>query len=257
MKEGERLLDMLALHPNTARHISYKLSQRFIADEPPASVVDRAAKKFLETKGDLREVTRSIITSPEFFDPKYFAAKVKTPLEFVVSAVRATNANVNNAQPMVQALQQLGMPLYGAQPPTGYSMTADAWVNTGALLNRMNFAVQLLNGGQPQQMAPGRRGGQPGTDAAPARPIQGQGQGRAAQQMQQQAQRQALLTGRGPVQVDVRALAPDTSEASVDKVIDTILAGQASDATRQTIARATTPQQLVALTLGSPEFQKR
>ena len=220
--------------------------------------MDRAAKKFLETKGDLREVTRSIITSPEFFDSKYFAAKVKTPLEFVVSAVRATNANVTNAQPMVQALQQLGMPLYGAQPPTGYSMTADAWVNTGALLNRMNFAVQLLNGGQPQQMAPGRRGQPgPGSDAAPVRPIQGQGQGRGAQQMQQQAQRQAMVTGRGPLQVDVRALAPDTSEASVTKVIDIILAGQASDATRQTIARATSPQQLVALTLGSPEFQKR
>jgi len=255
-KEGERLLDMLAMHPKTAHHVSYKLAQRFVADEPPAALVDRAAKKFLETKGDLREVTRAIVTSPEFFDTKYFNAKVKTPLEFVVSAVRATNANVNNAQPMVQALQQLGMPLYGAQPPTGYSMTADAWVNTGALINRMNFAVQLMNGGQPQQVAPGRRG-QPGPDGMPTRPIQGQGQGRGQQQMQQQAQRQALLTGRGPLQVDVRALAPDTTEASVERVINMILAGEASDATRQTIGRATTPQQLVALTLGSPEFQKR
>jgi uncharacterized protein (DUF1800 family) len=240
--EGEKLLDMLATHPNTARHIAHKLAQRFVADEPPAALVDRAAKRFLDTKGDLREVTRVIITSPEFFDEQYFAAKVKTPLEFVVSAVRATNAHVVNAQPMVQALQQLGMPLYGAQPPTGYSMTADAWVNTGALLARMNFASQLvgIRGAAPP---PGRggRGGQPVRPAQQAR--------LAGQQLQQAA--------RGPLQVDVRSLAPDTSEASVERVIDTLLSGQASAATRQTIARATTPQQLVALTLGSPEFQKR
>src|SRR6187401_730174 len=103
-KEGEKLLDMLATHPSTAKHISFKLAQRFVADEPPAALVNRAAKKFLETKGDLREVTRVIVTSPEFFDQQYFSAKVKTPLEFVVSAARATNANIVNAQPIVQAL---------------------------------------------------------------------------------------------------------------------------------------------------------
>ena len=265
-QEGEHLLDMLAMHPKTAHHIAFKLAQRFVADEPPAALVDRAAKKFLETKGDLREVTRLIITSPEFFDPKYFAGKVKTPLEFVVSAVRATNANVVTAQPMVQALQQLGMPLYGAQPPTGYSMTADAWVNTGALVNRMNFAQQLVNGGVPQNMGPGRggpgRAGQPGGppmdgQQPPQRPIQGQGQGRGQQQIDQQLQRQAQITGRGPLQVDVRALAPDTSDASIDHALETLISGGVSDATRQIIGKATTPQQVVALALGSPEFQKR
>jgi uncharacterized protein (DUF1800 family) len=264
-QEGEHLLDMLAMHPKTARHIAYKLAQRFVADEPPVALVDRAAKKFLETKGDLREVTRVIITSAEFFDTKYFAAKVKTPLEFVVSAVRATNANVVTAQPMVQALQQLGMPLYGAQPPTGYSMTADAWVNTGALVNRMNFAQQLVNGGVPQNMGPGRggqgRAGQPGPppdgQQPPQRPIPGQGQGRGQQQMDQQMQRQAQVTGRGPLQVDVRALAPDTSEASIDRALETLISGGVSEATRQIIGKATTPQQVVALALGSPEFQKR
>jgi len=269
-KEGEKLLDLLAVHPATAKHISFKLAQRFVADEPPAALVERAAKKFVDTKGDLREVTRVIITSPEFFDPKYFAAKVKTPLEFVISAARATNANIVSAQPMVQALRDLGMPLYGAQPPTGYSMTADAWVNTGALLNRMNFAVQLLAGGVPQRGA-GPRGGQPGQPGDPNQmqrpnrqggagqpprtigvppPPQGQGRGRGLDQRLGQL-------GRQPIQVDVRALAPDTSEESLNRVLETMLAGQVSDATRQTISRATTPQQLVALTLGSPEFQKR
>jgi uncharacterized protein (DUF1800 family) len=263
--EGERLLDMLAMHPNTAHHIAFKLAQRFVADEPPASLVDRAAKRFLETKGDLREVTRVIITSPEFFDTKYYAAKVKTPLEFVISAVRATNAEIVNAQPMVQALNQLGMPLYGAQPPTGYSMTADAWVNTGALLARMNFAQQLVNQGIPQGAAPppGRGRGNPPPGASDARPpvrpaqLQGAGNGQGQQQMQNQMQRQFNMTGRGPLLVDIQALAPDTSEASITRAIETLLAAGASDATRQVIAKATTPQQVVALTLGSPEFQKR
>ncbi|HEX5070166.1 MAG TPA: DUF1800 domain-containing protein [Vicinamibacterales bacterium] len=268
-QEGERLLDMLAMHPQTAHHIAFKLAQRFVADEPPAALVDRAARRFLETKGDLREVTRTIITSPEFFDQKYYAAKVKTPLEFVISAVRATNAEIVNPQPMVQALNQLGMPLYGAQPPTGYSMTADAWVNTGALLARMNFAQQLVNQGIPQGAAPAGRGGRgapppdvrPGQPPArgaqpPVRPAQQQGAGRAGQAANQM-QRQLLLTGRGPLQVDIPALAPDTSSESIDRAIDTLLASGASDATRQVIAKATTPQQIVALTLGSPEFQKR
>jgi uncharacterized protein (DUF1800 family) len=271
-KEGEKLLDMLAMHPKTAHHIAFELAQRFVADDPPAALVDRAAKRFLETKGDLREVTRTIITSPEFFDQKSYAAKVKTPLEFVISAVRATNTDIVNALPMVQALNQLGMPLYGAQPPTGYSMTADAWVNTGALLARMNFAQQLVNQGIPQGApAPGRGGrgnpppGAPGAAGQlaragqpPVRPPQQQGAGQAGQQqLQNQMQRQFMMTGRGPLQVDVQALAPDTSEESITHAIETLLASGASDATRQVIAKATTPQQVVALTLGSPEFQKR
>jgi uncharacterized protein (DUF1800 family) len=259
-KEGEKLLDLLATHPSTAKHISFKLVQRFVADEPPAALVDRAAKKFLETKGDLREVTRLIITSPEFFDQQYHAAKVKTPLEFVVSAARATNANIVNAMPVVQALRDLGMPLYGAQPPTGYSMTADAWINTGALLNRMNFAVQLLNGGMPQRGAgpgPGNDLNRPNRQGAPGPPPNRPGPGQRGQGQGGRAMQQLAQMGRGPIQVDIRSLAPDTTEATIEQVVDSMLAGDASAATRQTIGKATTPQQVLALTLGSPEFQKR
>jgi uncharacterized protein (DUF1800 family) len=253
-REGEQVLDLLAAHPATAKHIAFKLAQRFVADEPPAALVARAARKFSDTKGDLREVTRAIITSPEFFDRKYVGAKVKTPFEFVVSAARATNANIVNAQPMVQALRELGMPLYGAQPPTGYSMTADAWVNTGALLNRMNFAVQLVSGGMPQRAGgPGRGGDQ--MMPPPQRPNRQGGAGRQGQLGV--LQRRPDQLARAPIQVDVRSLAPDTTPASVDHAIATLLARDVSDATRQTISRAETPQQLVALTLGSPEFQKR
>ena len=208
-RDGEEVLDLLAAHPATATFIATKLARRFIADEPPASVVQRAARVFTETKGNLREVTRAIITSPEFFSAEARRAKVKTPLEFVASAVRASGANVINPQPLVQALKTLGMPLYGAQPPTGWGDTAEDWINTGALLNRLNFALQLAGG----QM-------------------------------------------RG-VRVNVRSLAPNTSEASRNAVVDALLLGVASDATRGTLARAESPQQLVALTLGSPEFQRR
>jgi uncharacterized protein (DUF1800 family) len=117
--EGKHALDLLARHRATARHIAFKLTQRFVADEPPAALVDRAAAVFTSTAGDLREVVRSILTSPEFLGPEFRRAKVKTPLEFVVSAVRSTGATVVNPQPLVAALQNLAMPLYGCQPPTG------------------------------------------------------------------------------------------------------------------------------------------
>ena len=120
-----------------------------MADDPPASLVDRAARVFLETDGNLREVTRTIVTSEEFFDPETRASKVKTPLEFVVSSVRAIDADVGRALALVRSLRELGMPLYACQPPTGYSDRADAWVNTGALLARMNFAVTLVGNRLP------------------------------------------------------------------------------------------------------------
>ena len=185
---------------------------------------------------------RTIITSPEFFADDAYRAKVKTPLEFVVSAVRATGATVVNAQPLVAQLRNLGMPLYGCVPPTGYSMTADAWVNTGSLLNRMNFALQLVSG----QMQPGP-GGPRGQGAPPPRPNQ--------QALQRNLGRGGF--GRGPIQIDMATLAPDTGDQSRASLIDSMLAGKASDATQKTLARAETPQQLVALTLGSPEFQRR
>jgi uncharacterized protein (DUF1800 family) len=208
-KDGEAVLDLLAAHPATARFIATKLAQRFVADDPPAAVIDRAAQVFLDSKGDLRAVTRAIVTSPEFLSTDARRAKVKTPLEFVASAVRASGATVTVVQPLVLALRTLGMPLYGAQPPTGWGDTAEDWVNTGALLNRLNFAIQL-SGGQ--------------------------------------------LRG---VRINVRTLAPDVSEATRDAVVSHLVSGEISSVTRETLARAESPQHLVALTLGSPEFQKK
>jgi uncharacterized protein (DUF1800 family) len=195
--DGEEVLDILANHPATARFIATKLARRFVSDTPPQPLVDRATNTFQETHGDLRAVMATILTSPEFLSADAYRAKVKSPFEFVVSAVRTTGADVNDAQPLVRAMQQLGMPLYQCQPPTGYKDTADAWVNAGALVNRMNDALALAAG---------------------------------------------RMTG-----VSI----PDAPSP------ESVLAGNLSDTTRATIAKAGTAQQALALALGSPEFQRR
>jgi uncharacterized protein (DUF1800 family) len=143
IEEGERMIHTLARHPATAHHIAYQLCQRLVSDDPPKALVDRATKKFLDTDGDLRQTVKAVIDSPEFWDPQTYRAKVKSPFEYVISALRAVNAGIDDPMPVARAMQQIGEPLYGAQPPTGYSDKADAWVNTGALLNRLNFALAL------------------------------------------------------------------------------------------------------------------
>jgi len=144
--EGLEVLHRLATSPQTAHFISLKLAQRFVSDDPPPALVDRMAKTFLKKKGDIREVLETLFHSPEFWDDTTYRAKVKTPLEFVASAVRATGAEIDDVQPLVGQLNRMGMPLYGAQPPTGYSMKAETWVSSSALLNRMNFALALTSG---------------------------------------------------------------------------------------------------------------
>ena len=145
-KEGFEVLHLLAHHPATAKFICTKLAMRFVSDDPPPALVSRMSQTFLKKDGDIREVLRTMLRSPEFWSNDAYRAKVKTPLEFVVSSLRASNAEVSDALPIAHRLQALGMPLYGMQPPTGYSMKADAWVNSSALLGRMNFALTLANG---------------------------------------------------------------------------------------------------------------
>ena len=140
------MLEILAHNPATARFICTKLATRFVSDSPPPDLVDRMAETFQKSDGDIREVLKTMLKSPEFWSPDLYRAKVKTPLEFVASAIRASGAEVQDAMPLVQTLNRMGMPLYEQQPPTGYPMKADAWVNSSALLNRMNFSLQLGTG---------------------------------------------------------------------------------------------------------------
>jgi uncharacterized protein (DUF1800 family) len=145
-KEGMEVLHLLAHHPATAHFISTKLATRFVSDNPPPALVEEMAQTFLKKDGDIREVLKTMFHSPEFWSGETYRAKFKTPLEFVVSAVRATGAEVPDATPLARQLSTLGMALYGMQPPTGYSMKSDAWVNSSALLGRMNFSLALMTG---------------------------------------------------------------------------------------------------------------
>jgi uncharacterized protein (DUF1800 family) len=141
--EVEQALDILANHPATAKHISYKLAQYFVADNPPASLVDQLSQRYLATNGSIREVLKTLFQSAEFWDSQHYGAKFKTPYQYVVSALRSTNTKVTDIQPIVNTLQQLGMPLYGRQSPDGYPNTKEAWLNPDAMNRRLSFVTTL------------------------------------------------------------------------------------------------------------------
>ncbi len=147
IEDGEEVLDILARHPSTARFVATKLVRRFVADDPPRSLVDRAAKTFRRSDGDLREVMRTILSSREFYASAAHRAKMKSPFEFVASALRATDAELRNPRPFVGTIANLGEPLYQSQPPTGYPDRTSAWINTGTLVDRLNFAQGLATNG--------------------------------------------------------------------------------------------------------------
>lgn len=142
-EDGARVIALLARHPSTAKFVSTKLARYFVADEPPASLIEKMTRTWASTGGDIRAVLQTMIDAPEFFSQGAYHAKVKTPLQMIVSAVRATGASVDFAMPLAQQIAQLGQPLYRKQEPTGYSALAADWVNSSALLARMNFSLAL------------------------------------------------------------------------------------------------------------------
>jgi len=143
-QDGLQVIDILAHHPSTAKFISKKLAQRFVADEPPQSLIDRMAQTFTKTDGDLRAVLETMFVSTEFSSEGAWQAKVKSPLEAVVSAVRATQSEALDTVTLVQKVADLGEPLYNKLEPTGYSNTGEGWLNTAGLMGRMNFATSAL-----------------------------------------------------------------------------------------------------------------
>jgi len=236
-QDGEHVIDILVRHEATARFIATKLARRFVSDDPPAALVERTAATFRRTAGDIRATLETIVTSPEFWSAEAYRAKIKTPLEVVASAVRALDGRLvadpvgGGGIALAREVGKLGAPLYEAQPPTGYPDRAEAWVNTGALLGRMNFALGLA-----QNRVRGAR-----VDVA------------------------WFLTNTDrtqPAQVLDRLLAVVLhGEASART--RAVLAGQLEtpEITRTTtydrVAKDTDVEKLAALVLGSPEFQRR
>jgi uncharacterized protein (DUF1800 family) len=144
VEDGMKVIDLLARHPSTARFIAAKLARRFLADEPPTSVINGAAEAFRRSDGDIRTVVRSIIEAPEFYSPEVYRAKVKKPLEYVASALRVTNAETRVTHQLLRYLGRMGEPLFLAQPPTGYPDTGASWISPDMLLTRMNFVSDLV-----------------------------------------------------------------------------------------------------------------
>jgi len=227
-KEGMQVLHILAHHPSTAKFVCTKLAMRFVSDDPPQPLVDRMAQTFLKKDGNIREVLKTMLDSPEFWAPDAYRAKVKTPLEFVVSALRASGAEVTDAMPIARQLQNMGMPLYGMQPPTGYSMKADAWVNSSALLGRMNFALALSSGKV--------KGVQVDFEQAPGRNDDPQ---------------QTLAA------LENSLLAGDVSKQTHDVITARLQDSKISRRKLDDPARPPNNALIAGLLLGSPEFQRR
>lgn len=143
MADGERVLDILARHPATARFIATKLARRFVSDEPPKAIIDRAAAVFLKTDGSIRETLRAIVTSPEFFSDTTYRAKMRSPFEYVAAPMRALNAETDGDRPVLDAIGRMGQPLFGRITPDGYGDRADQWLSSGAMIARFNFAGAL------------------------------------------------------------------------------------------------------------------
>jgi len=233
MSDGLEVLDLLARSPATAHHITYELAQRFVADDPPEALVDRMARKFLSSDGDLRQVMETMVSSPEFFEPQYFDNKVKSPLELVVSSVRALGADVSNPTRLTQLVAAMGQPLYGKEPPTGYANTGDQWVSSSGLIARMNFALQMA-----ANQVPGVQ-----VDLSPF--ADGEARPAAVEQTLY-----ADLLG--------RPAAPGT-QATIARVIAPMAVDTAAPADAAASPQPATPaqvQRMTGLVLGSPDFQK-
>ncbi|MGZ8843571.1 MAG: DUF1800 domain-containing protein, partial [Pyrinomonadaceae bacterium] len=242
--DGERVLDILATHPSTARFIATKLARRFISDDPPASVIDRAASVFLKTDGSIRETLRTIISSPEFFSPAAYRAKVRSPLEYVAAAMRALNAETDGDRPVLDAIGRMGQPLFGRITPDGYPDRADIWLSSGTMVARFNFANALATDRL--------KGTKVNVDALLA--------GVDQTDRNAVAQRIMHLTAYGDVS--------DVTRRALDKVRQTSPATPAASTSNVPVGydpKATAPDgspvtyisELITLLVGSPEFQKR
>jgi uncharacterized protein (DUF1800 family) len=264
MKEGLEALNVLAHSPQTAHFISWKIAQRFVADDPPPALVDRMAKTYLSSDCDIKAVLRTLVASPEFNSRKYFRNKVKTPMEFLASAYRSTLTDPSNPGALVYTIKNMGMPLYNALPPTGYYITADHWMNTSALVDRLNFAYQLTNGKFANQKFDAPKVVALGLMSQPSQPVQTATA--ASARLAPPTYAEATWTGAAPVE---RMATPSGGEIALKVLESTLIVGEVSSQTNELIHKQiaeakqkdTAPGEmlnlLTALVMGSPEFQVR
>jgi uncharacterized protein (DUF1800 family) len=236
MREGLEALNLLAHSPQTAHFISWKIAQRFVADDPPPALVERMAATFLQSDGDIKAVLRTLVDSPEFNSRRYFRNKVKTPMEFLASAYRTTLTDPSNPGALVNTMKTMGMPLYYALPPTGYYITADKWMNTSALVDRLNFASQLTSGKFAGQRF----------DAAKvvALGLMGEGAG-------------AKSDASAGTEIALRVLEETLIGGDVSAKTNELLHQQIAQAEQQGTGPGDMLNLLAALVMGSPEFQVR
>jgi uncharacterized protein (DUF1800 family) len=252
-QEGEMALDVLAVHPATAHHISYQLAQYFVSDAPPAALVDRMARTWLQTKGDIRSVLKTLFTSDEFMAPAAVGAKFKTPYQFVVSAVRASAAPVSNVAPLLGTMNQLGMPLYGCQTPDGYKNTQEAWLNPDALTRRITFATALASGRIALSAPP--RAPQQATSAAAAMPAMAATASTMVPPMGAAAPSTAVPMVTATVSGAAMAAATPTMAPLDAAKLQATLGGAVSKRTLDTLAR-NRAELRAAMLLGSPDFMQ-
>ncbi len=161
MEDGLDVLRMLAVHPSTANHLARKLAEAFVSDEPSDELVNELATVFLETRGDLREVTRTLFSSPRFYDPANLGDKLKSPFELVASALRVTGAEFGASRGLGEQLRALDQIPYMSSPPTGYPAASEEWASGAALLQRMNLGLALATGQIRNVRIPGGLSRQP------------------------------------------------------------------------------------------------
>jgi uncharacterized protein (DUF1800 family) len=240
MREGLEALNLLAHSPQTAHFICGEIAQRFVADDPPPALAERMAATFLSSDGDIKAVLRTLVTSPEFNSRKYFRNKVKTPMEFLASAYRTTLTDPSNPGALVNTMKTMGMPLYYALPPTGYYITAHHWMNTGALVDRLNFASQLTSGKFAGQRF----------DAAKvvALGLLSEGAGPTA------AKTADVSAG---TEIALRVLEGTLVGGDVSAKTNELIHQQIGQAKEQGMAPGDLLNLLTALVMGSPEFQVR
>jgi hypothetical protein len=270
IEDGEEVLDIVARNPSTAKYIATKLARRFISDNPPKAVIDDAAAVFLKTDGDIREVVRSIITSNEFYSQQAFRSKVKSPFEVVVSAMRAMNAEPDSTPRTALAIAYLGEPIYGHQAPNGYPETGDAWMNTGAILNRINFGIAAA-----ANRLPGARVRSiPGIDSLASASRQKQVDAVVALLLGGSVSpdtRAVLLSGENPLLANAKTTDITSDSASMNNNMTDMPMinggpgnGPRAGARANPFGRPNAPlpqltgiAQVIGLALGSPEFQRR